>query len=610
VGNIGKALAEAADMLTTKPSSMWSTPSKPTKALSPSSFALFTRVAKRFMETREGTKDGMIDASALKKAVKAEASAIKASLRPHLIGLAGTPPKVAGAELSPKAASIISDLFTNSVRSEMSAPNIAQAVKVIADANGGKVDDTGTAHLEKVIAEYKKTWPDAKVFDFNKLGRMASFIVQGKEIPLSTVNGKAVGLAGFYLQVAKDVAESIDPKSLDYPWMADRWAFRAKESAELLDVIAQQTAEGAGPVVELRKQFAGKKVTVEVTGRSGAHEQFVYNVEGEGRFLQASDGGLAKISGTPKPVLFTATIRDDGAFDIQVPKPGANKVKHWPLQTTYAVGDSIDLRYKDPDATKKWEEGEKFATEHKVLQGHIESFDTEGNYVVSYTKPDGTKTKVTMTIDEIENNNNPHHFSVNGSRYSDVEMNVKKDKVLRDFLTEGRKIIAEHLPSDGSLLGLSPTELAKKQRACVNALMAYGRESMKYPTGKDKNPDADSAEYHKIIEGTSYWKKAPLGQLLDIKRGVCRHQCIMQQMLMQEAGIDSRLASGAANTSSGNYRGLHIWLELALADNGRVLSDQTWNDSAISLWDGAYDVDKRRVEMYHRTARYDTNIVS
>ena len=609
VHEVSRALSEAADMLSTKPSSMWSAPSKPAAPLQASAFELFMRQATRAMEARDGTKDGMIDALALRKAVKAEASGIKKTLLPRLSSLAGSPPKIDGIELSTDAAALVRGLFANNLRSEMSVSNIAGALKVIAEAHGGKVDGAGAEHLKQVVETYKKSWPDAKLFDFNKLGRMASFIVQGKEIPLSTVNGKAVGLAEFYGRVAQDVAASIDPKGLDYQWMAERWAFRAKEAAELLDVVAQQTAEGAGPVAALRKQFPGKKVTVEVTGRSGAHEQFLFNVEGQGRFNQASDGALKKFTGERDPVLFTAAIRDDGAFDLQVPGPGKNEVDDWPLQTTYAVGDSIDLRYKDPDAIKKWQEGEKFATEHKVLHGHIESFGADGTYVVKYKKPDGSDATIKMSIDDIELNNNPHQFSIKGGRFSDIEMNVDKDKHLRDFLKGARAIIADHLPRDGSLLSLSPTQMAKKQRACVAALMAYGREAMKYPAAKDKHPDAESKKYHEIIAGTSYWKKAPLGDLLELKRGVCRHQCIMQHLLMQEAGIDSRLASGAANTGSGNYRGLHIWLELAFADNGRVLSDQTWNDAAIALWDGAYDVDKRRVEMYHRTARYDENVV-
>ena len=36
--------------------------------------------------------------------------------------------------------------------------------------------------------------------------------------------------------------------------MADRWGYRAKESVEQLDVIAQQTAEGKGPILALQQQ--------------------------------------------------------------------------------------------------------------------------------------------------------------------------------------------------------------------------------------------------------------------------------------------------------------------------------------------------------------------
>ena len=49
---------------------------------------------------------------------------------------------------------------------------------------------------------------------------------------------------------------------------------------------------------------------------------------------------------------------------------------------------------------------------------------------------------------------------------------------------------------------------------------------------------------------------------------------------------------------------------LSLADNARYLSDQTWSDRAIPLWEGAYGTDKRRVEMYDRTSRYDSSLVT
>ncbi|CAN0594094.1 unnamed protein product, partial [Laminaria digitata] len=152
-------------------------------------------------------------------------------------------------------------------------------------------------------------------------------------------------------------------------------------------------------------------------------------------------------------------------------------------------------------------------------------------------------------------------------------------------------------------------QLAKRQKECAGAIMKYVRDAMKYPASKDGHPDANSAKYHEIMDGMDYWDTVPMGELLDIGKGVCRHQCIAEHLLMQVAGIDSRLASGAANERDGRYRGLHIWMELSLADNARYLSDQTWNDTAIPLWNGAYDSDKRRVEMFHRTDRYRGQVV-
>jgi len=125
---------------------------------------------------------------------------------------------------------------------------------------------------------------------------------------------------------------------------------------------------------------------------------------------------------------------------------------------------------------------------------------------------------------------------------------------------------------------------------------------VKYPASDNESADANSQRYHELTDG---YGRFPLGELVKIGKGVCRHQCILEHLLLQQAGIDSRLSSGAANTSSGNFRGYHIWTEVSLADDQRFLSDQTWDDATIPLWDGAYDTDQRRTEMYRRTARYD-----
>ncbi len=608
VRNMSRALSEAADLMNPQLGNRWGQPDKPNHALDGAAFAIFSRVVAGFAERQEGTADGMIDVKGLADAIKAEVGSIKGDLVPVLTGLNANPAKMGAATLSADAATYLKSLLSTHLRSEMSITNIAEAVQVISKAHGGQLRGEGLQQLTALVNDYKDNWPDKQVFDFNKLGRMARFKVEGKEVPLSTVNGKQVGLAEFYTSVAKNVGKSFNADKLEYPWMADRWGSRAKESVEVLDIIAQRTAEGAGPVAELQNRYPNSDVTVIATGADGAHEQFIFDVRGKGKFTTNSDGELQAYNGRAQPELFSAAIRADGAFDVKIKPAGTQTTQEWPLQTPYSVGDSIDVSFLDPNAVKAWNDGEKFSDEHKIVHGTITGFDTNG-YSVSYKRPDGEVVTKKLSIRDIAKSNNPHNFSLTGSEFSDVSININRDESVKSFITDAQPIIDQYLPRDGSLLELSSTQLAKRQKDCVNALMKYVADAVKYPTSKDAHPDEKSAKYHELIDGLGYNDKVPFGQLLDIKKGVCRHQCIAEHLLMQVAGIDSRLASGAANDRDGGYRGLHIWTELSLADNARYLSDQTWNDALIPLWNGAYDIDQRRVEMFHRTDRYRNQIV-
>jgi hypothetical protein len=402
------------------------------------------------------------------------------------------------------------------------------------------------------------------------------------------------------------VTDSIDPGMIRHEWMAHRWGYRAKESVELMDVIAENTAQGKGPVAELRAQFPGKTIEVQATGLDGAHQQFLFAVKDGNRdvalYNQGSDGSLSRYRGRKDPVLFTAEINEDGSFDVQV--PSRNRFNKYPLQTTYAVGDSIDVAFYDSQAIEVRTEGEKFDTKYKNLQGIITGFDPEGNYQVKFTKPDGTDAQKTLSLGEIRKHNTPHYFSEQGSYLRDVEIDIRDDQPLKDFLSGADPIIQRHLPTDGTLNHLSAQDIAKRQKACIDELMDYADERMKYPRSKESS-DPESRRYWELDDLHRY----PIGELLKIGKGQCRHQCIAEHLLLQRAGIDSRLASGAANTGSGNYRGLHLWVEVTLADNARYLSDQTWKDEAIPLWDGAYDSDKRRIEIYNRTSDFDVRHV-
>lgn len=609
VTTFSEALSEAADLMSPQLRARWGAIDKAQGPLGGAAFDLFARVAAGFKERQEGAADGMIDAKGLLAAVKAEVGSIKEQLVPRLTELQGQPPKLGAARLSPEAAKYVKGQLSEHLRSEMSVVNVVEAVQVIAEAHGGKLEGEGLAQLSGLIQEYKANWPGRQVFDFNKLGRMARFKVQGQQVPLSTINGRPVGLSDFYSEVAKGVAKAFVADKLTYPWMAERLGLRAREAVEVLDVIAQRTAEGAGPIAELQRRHPGAQVTVAVTGADGAHEQFIFDVKGKGRFIQDSEGALHKYQGRAEPLLFSAKVGADGAFDVAMPAPGSQSTKKWPLQTAYSVGDDIDVAFLDPEAAKVWEEGKAFSDEHKVLQAKITGFDGAGRYKIAYNKPNGDKVEATVSLRDITDANNPHHFELTGSQFSDVAIDIKKDATLKKFLDEAQPIIDQFLPRDGTLLELSATQLAKRQKDCVAGLMKYVRDAMKYPTAKDAHPDDKSAKYHELIDGLDYWGAVPMGQLLDLGKGVCRHQCIAEHLLMQVAGIDSRLASGAANERDGRYRGLHIWMELSLADNARYLSDQTWNDAAIPLWNGAYDTDKRRVEMFHRTDRYRDQVV-
>jgi hypothetical protein len=601
----GLALAHGA---TTTTMSSWGTPPAPTTPLSPAAFGAFQRAVSVAVEAMNGTADGMIDVRGLEAVLRAETTTLGDSVKPFLTQLSQGIVK-SGANtitVSPQLATALKDIVLAHTKSAMSVPNLVGAIDVVAAKNGGKIEGAAATQLQTIISDYLAEFPNAQLLDFNKLGRIASFAVEGKSVPLSTLNGAPVKLAEFYTAVATQVATSIT-SDIRHPWAGERWGMRAKQSAELLDVIAQRTAEQEGPIHVLRQQFPGQNVEVLATGKDGEHERFLFKV-GNNVFAEASDGRVQAYDTRKNgvdPVLFRAAVRADGAYDVNVQPSSTRK---YPTQTTYAVGDSIDLAFRDMQASNAYDEGKPFSTQFKVTHGIVKGFDVNGNYKVEFKDAQGVAQTKTITIDEIKKYNQPHYFSETASNFSDVKININTDKALREFLENADPIIKQHLPTDGSLLALSTADLAKRQKACVEALMKYAAQNMKYPSDKATATDANSKEYHRLIGDG--WNKVDLGELVKIQKGVCRHQCIAQHLLLQRAGIDSRLASGSANTSSGNFRGFHIWVEIGLADNARYLSDQTWSDPYIPLWDGAYNVDKQRAEMYDRTARYDAYVTN
>lgn len=579
----------------------------PDAPVTDAAFGLVARHVDAAYERRQDTENGMIDVAALVETSQTHLAAIQAELAPALGGLAATPATFASVLVSGSAAALLRTTLANHLRSEMSLTNLFAAVKVLAP--GGTLTAAEEQKLGALLDFYRAQFPGTGLLDFNKLARFAQFFAAGQTVPLATINGVSKPFGTFFSEVARAVTSAIAADSVDQPWMAERYGQRAKQSIELLDVVAQQTAEGKGPIATLQKSYPGRAITIHAQASDGAHNEFVYAVDGIGRFTQGSDGAIAKNTQRLSNVMFTAAVSAQGTLDLKIPASGTLRMSGYPLQTTYAVGDQIDIRFIDPAAADVQEEGKKYSSEHKVLPATIESFDAAGHYTVRYQKPDGEIVRASMDLQAIAEENNPHWFSLNDSTFSDVYINVDQQPGLRAFLAGAQEVINKYLPVDGSVFDKSTLELTSAQRACVEALQNYMRPLMTYPVEKGPTADPASASYHEMVDALSGWDAAPLEDYLKLKRGVCRHQCIIEQLALQLAGIDSRLASGAANTEAGNFRGYHIWNELSLADNSRYLSDQTWNDALIPLWNGAYDTDLRRIEMYQRTARYDGYVV-
>jgi len=573
--------------------------------MAPASFELFRKMAQPYQDQIEASKDGKLGYNDLRSDLRTEATELKGILTPIMQGLSGREPVWGDVKLSAESATFLRDTLSNNMRSAMSIDNIGRALKVVGESREGVIEGEGAAQLEKIIVDYKANWSDKKFFDFNKLERIATYAVQGKELPLCSVNGQKESLAGFYDAVATKVSAAVTGTELTYDWMKQRFGYRAKDAVEILDVVGEQTLRGEGPVAELREKFPENQIVVEYTARDGDHEQFIYCVkDGDNvlnRFAQGSDGKLEKFTPYYKPV-FEATIGTEGEVNIVIPE--SVEASRYPIQHSYGVGDKIDFPFTDRDVEEAHEEGEAFTTRSKLVEATITGFTGDGKYTVSYKTPLGEAKEDTVDLRTIRKANNPHWFKPSMDYFSDVNINVETDTELKSFLDEAEPIINRYLPA-GKTSTMNAAELAKAQKACIKALMKYTHEAMIYPRSKDSNPDEEATRYHELVDG---FGRFSLGELVKIERGVCRHQCILEHLLLQKAGIDSRLASGAANTSSSDFRGFHIWCEVTLANGERFLSDQTWNDAVIPLWSGAYSVDKRRVEMDFRTARYSRNL--
>lgn len=608
MGQLHKSMLNIAALQSAEFPNRWDTPDAPLKPLSEASFSILETSLKDYQDRIDSSPDGKLNYNDFHDEFRTKMEELHGSLAPRLKGLSEEPPHWNGLQLSPQDSESIKHILNSHLLSTMTVENIDRALTLVAEHHGGALHSEAMQKFHEIVEQYKSNWPDKTLFDFNKLERIAKFSLEGRELPLCKLNGETLSMADFSSRVGESVTNNVNRDSVRHEWQAHRWGFRAREAVEVLDVIAEQSVRGEGAIAVLREQYPDHQIEVLATGKDGAHEAFLYSVSDEnqvvGVYSQGSDGVISRYDKPPRDILFRANIEADGALDIRT--DDSLNIRKYPLQSNYNIGDKIDISWQMPDVEERQEEGEEFSTPSRVLEAEITGFNAQGIYTVAYTTPDGEAHTKEMALADIRRANNPHWFKAQSSYYSDVTINIDTDEALQGFLETAKPIIETHLPTDGSLSKMSAKEITRRQKACIKALMDYANQNMKYPKGKEHNPDADSARYHEL-DATN--RRFPLGELVKIKKGVCRHQCILEHLLLQYAGIDSRLASGAANSSNNDFRGYHIWCEVNLADGTRYLSDQTWKDASIPLWDGAYDVDKERVEMYRRTARYDYAIV-
>lgn len=581
-------------------------------ALCGTGFALFQRVHRVLRNRADAESDGLLSYADLSGALSEALGGLARAIDDTRAAL----PRFGRVTL-PDAAAVgwVRTLLSERVRSDRSIHNLTEAARVWA----GDADALGPeqfAAFQAFVEDYLASWPAVQVFDFNKLGRMAASAQEGDAAPLCRVNGAAVDPGRFHVAVGEAVRAGLGAVSFPQPWMANRWGYRAKQAIELIDLLAEQAWRGRGPLHTLHGQKPeGASVSIIATTSDMAYNGLVFAIRPRGSaaewYYLDSHGDLHPHSRTPEPGhrLFEAFVDPKGRLDVAVLEALPVSPRAYPLMVPYTVGQHIDVEQYDSKSSEQQKEKERFETRYRVVRGTIVGYTNRGRYRVRLTDADGHEVERAYAASDIREMNNPHYVAEDSSEACTVRFDLDGDDLYRADLEKMTAIARAHGLLDFPL-SLDEVELAARQKAFLRALNAYTSKTMRYP----RTPPVDEADRYyadHLKIGTHR-----CGVFLRHERGVCRHMFIREHMGKQRGGLDERFASGAANTYSGDFRGLHIWGEVTLADDARLafenpepsdprfLSDPTWSDPYIALWDGAYGNDQRRLEMYRRTDRY------
>jgi hypothetical protein len=369
---------------------------------------------------------------------------------------------------------------------------------------------------------------------------------------------------------------------------------------------------GKGSAYEqLKTKFPGAHILLVGTAALKPEEQVYYVVrakDGTTHKFESAGGKLKEAPAANGEVFMASELGPGKKMKIRVPE--VRFLINPTLPPDYGVGRQIVVVTDTPikaqmkDATDVLE-GQGHQLQKEVLKGDVKGedgkpmgivlspqreekgvilkYDGNGKYDVEVTAPDGKKTVVQQTEDQIRTQNDPTVFSLHGGTYDDVALNVDTDPSLKKFCADAQAIIDKDIPKTGT-----PDQIAAGQKQALTDLTIFCNKTMSYPDEGPNVTDPAAKKWAELTDSHSNWNPMKLGDLIDCGRGVCRHQAILMQVCCQLANIDSRMVTAQADDDKGQFRGFHAFLETTLDDGTQYLTDPTWYDAGPTNVNGRH----------------------
>ena len=395
-------------------------------------------------------------------------------------------------------------------------------------------------------------------------------------------------------------------------------------------------------------------IQARVTNKAGQQQTFVQ--AHDGRWVERPDLQALAVAGKAastapgmraRPDATTtfaiAVVASNGALTMRLPE-GLERFNHEPRSRPFAVGDSVQI-IESTGALKVAAKGQRLVEDDRPIFGTLVGHDGRGGWKVAVT---GEATPRTVSDETLRTANNPTIIK-DGTRIYDATFD-SRDPAQRRFVDGFRSQPAvRELERSRPGPQASAADKAAWERRAIDLADRFLDDAMKYPMSADEVAQreqplrdketalqaldtrlatlkgADDAATRKalgterkaVVQEIATMRAAldkelgparkylalesaggNIGEYAAIGLGQCRHQALGMQLLLQNLGVDARMTRGAANTSAGDYRGEHMWLEATLSDGTHLLIDPTWssNGEAPGELRKSYEDDKSRVE--------------